>query len=342
MPTYSKQRDAYPIVRLEETDVSLPAKPNNRMRYVYFKTIAKGGKCIIQSCKDLHLQRVICYKTLRPELANDPTEQRRFIREARVTAMLQHPNTIPTYEIGRDASGHYYFTMKLVYGATLREILDESDAEFIYPAHGRSLSNLIRIVEQVCHALHYAHQHGVVHRDVKPENVLIGPFSEVLVLDWGMAKVEYEEQRESIQEQTEQPHPPSLMDRSQSPEDLGLTMANPLQGSPPYVSPEQLLRRNTVDHRSDIYSLGAILYEVLAKVRMIPGKTVSEVLDFIRNQEVPPPSSRSESAEIPDVLERVCLKCVEREPADRYQSMDQVINELIRWQESIMGPVSIP
>ena len=264
------------------------------------------------------------------------------MREARVTAMLQHPNTIPTYELGRDASGHYYFTMKLVSGATLREILDESDAEFTYPAHGRSLSNLIRIVEQVCHALHYAHQHGVVHRDMKPENVLIGPFSEVLVLDWGMAKVASEEPSEEADDKIGQTPPDSMKDKLRPLEDIGLTLANPVQGSPPYVSPEQLLRHNTVDHRSDIYSLGAILYEVLAKVRMIPGKTVSEIVDFIRNQEVVPPSSRTESSNVPNALERVCLRCVERAPSDRYQSMDQVINELIRWQESTMRPVDAP
>ncbi|MCE2436652.1 MAG: serine/threonine protein kinase [Pseudomonadales bacterium] len=332
MPTYAKQKDAYPIVHLEETDVDLPSNPNSRLRYVYFKQIAKGGKCNIQSCKDLHLRRVICYKTLRPELAKDPAERKRFIREARVTAMLQHPNTIPTYELGRDASGNYYFTMKLVYGATLRELL-EGEGEFIYPAHGRALPNLIRIVEQVAHALHYAHQHGVVHRDIKPENVLIGPFSEVLVLDWGMAKVEGESTEESPSAPVQ---PMSATERKAAGDDLGLTMANPLQGSPPYLSPEQLVLRNTVDLRSDIYSLGAILYEVLTKDRMIPGETVSEVLDYIRNQVVPRPSDRVEGRDVPEVLEQVCLKCVARDPDDRYSSMDQVINELISWQKSTL------
>ena len=91
---------------------------------MYFKTIARGGKCLIQSCKDLHLGRIVCYKTLHAEIADDDFEQKRFLREARVTAMLQHPNTPPVYELGRDTHGHYYFTMKLVAGETLREILD--------------------------------------------------------------------------------------------------------------------------------------------------------------------------------------------------------------------------
>jgi len=103
----------YGHVLLEDTDKALPAKINPNTRYAFFSTIAKGGKSLIKSCKDLHLCRVVCYKTLRPEFANDPIEQRRFLREARVSAMLQHPNTVPTYELGRDNAGQYYFTMKL-------------------------------------------------------------------------------------------------------------------------------------------------------------------------------------------------------------------------------------
>ena len=116
--------DAYPVVHLADTDKPLPRRIDPRTRYAYFKTIARGGRSIIQSCKDLHLMRLVCYKCLKPEFADDANEQRRFVREARVSAMLQHPNTVPTYELGRDGQGHYYFTMKLVHGYTLREILD--------------------------------------------------------------------------------------------------------------------------------------------------------------------------------------------------------------------------
>ena len=114
----------YAQVYKEDTDKPLPLKLDQNLRYAYFSTIATGGKSIIQSCKDLHLGRFICYKALKPEFADDPIEQQRLLREARVSAMLQHPNTIPTYELGRNKSGHYYFTMKLVHGYTLREILD--------------------------------------------------------------------------------------------------------------------------------------------------------------------------------------------------------------------------
>ena len=329
MPDYPTRPDAYPIVYLEETDQQLPQRPDNRLRYVYFKTIARGGSCLIQSCKDLHLQRTICYKSLRPELADDPIEQRRFLREARVTAMLQHPNTIPTYEFGRDVKGHYYFTMKLVHGQTLREILEQCIAKDSHNATNGGFTHLIHVLEQACHALFYAHQHGVVHRDMKPENILIGPFNEVLVLDWGMAKA----WSSSDPTHSAQEVPKSLLDRKRglSENDPLLTIASPLHGSPPYVSPEQLMRRNDVDHRTDIYSLGAVLYEILTLQRMVPGETVRDVLDEIRNGSVASPISRNPSLDIPQELNDVCMKCVEHDPNDRYQSMKDVISTLSHW-----------
>ena len=162
MTDYPKfKADDYPSIYIEETDKDLAQKLNPNFRYAYFKKIAKGGKSLIQSCKDMHLNRVIAHKSLLPEFAADPIEQKRLLREARVSAMLQHPNTMPTYELGRNRKGHYYFTMKLVHGYTFREIINYRERY--------DLSQLLDIVTQVAHALEYAHTHGVVHRDIKPE-----------------------------------------------------------------------------------------------------------------------------------------------------------------------------
>ena len=183
-------QDKYPVVYLKDTDLDLPDHVvNSSLRYTHFKKVAKGGKCLIQSCKDFHLSRIIAHKSLLKEIADDPFEQRRFLREARVTAMLQHPNTIPVYELSRDNHGHYFFTMKLVEGYTLREVLDTSTAEGTLPVDGYGFHRMVTILIQVANALDYAHNHGVVHRDVKPANILMGPFGEVLLLDWGLAKV---------------------------------------------------------------------------------------------------------------------------------------------------------
>ena len=171
----------YSHVYLEDTDKPLPEVLNPNTRYIFLSTIAKGGKALIKSCRDMHLNRIVAYKTLRSEFVNDEIENTRLLREARISAMLQHPNTVPIYEIGRDNRGQYYFTMKFVHGYTLREIMDYRERY--------DLTQLIEVIKQIAHALAYAHEHGVAHRDIKPENILVGPYSEVLLLDWGLAKV---------------------------------------------------------------------------------------------------------------------------------------------------------
>ena len=162
---FPEPNDSYPVIHTQDTDQPLPdSVVVAPMRYAYFKTIAKGGKCLIQSCKDFHLSRTVAHKSLLKEFEDDPLEQRRFLREARVSAMLQHPNTIPTYELSRNNRGHYYFTMKLVQGATLREVIDQSKRSEFYYIEGYGLDRIVSIVIQVGHALDYAHSHGVIHR----------------------------------------------------------------------------------------------------------------------------------------------------------------------------------
>lgn len=317
---FPKPDDKYPVVSLKDTDLDLPKSAvNNKMRYAYFKTIAEGGKCIIQSCKDLHLSRTVCYKSLRREIANDPIEQQRFLREARVTAMLQHPNTIPIYELSRDLKGHYFFTMKLVEGLTFREVIDllrKGDAEI---EEQYSLPALLEIIIQVCYALDYAHNHGVVHRDIKPANILIGPFGEVLVLDWGLAKVW------NI-EDVDVSHLELIEDA-----DFSLTSKGKLQGTALYMSPEQIAASKHLDHRTDIYSIGAMLYEVLTLERMISGKTLNQVLRKIQDETPLRPSEKTPDRLIPKELEDICMKCIERNPAHRYNTISEVLDSLQAW-----------
>jgi serine/threonine-protein kinase len=322
-PVYPKAKDRYPIIYAKDTDAPLPPSALfNPTRYAYFKTIAKGGTCLIQSCKDFYFNRVICYKTLKPEYANDPLSQKRFVREARVTANLQHPNTIPVYELGRNKRGHYYFTMKLVEGVTLREILldmkaGEKSAFEIY-----TLDRLIDILIQVANALAYAHKHGVVHRDVKPANILIGPFGEVLVLDWGLAKV-WDMKSEDL------PSMPEIEDR-----DASLTAQGSIQATPLYMSPEQVTKSKDIDHRTDIYSLGSVLYEMLTLEHMAWGDTVSDMLEHTLKHEPDAPSSRNPDREIPEELEEICLKSVRKEPGDRQQTMEAFLDLLITWRQN--------
>lgn len=297
---------SYSSVFLEETDKPLPEKIDPRMRYAFFSTIAKGGKSLIKSCKDLHLSRFICYKTLKPEFADDEVEQQRLIREARVSAMLQHPNTIPTYELGRDGRGHPYFTMKLVHGYTLRELLDYRERY--------DLTQLMELVVQVANALQYAHTHGVAHRDIKPENILAGPYGEVLLLDWGLAKVWHPDGSQT-KEGESKPAPI---------EDITLTGQGAAQGTAHYMSPEQIQKDPDIDHRTDVYSLGAVLYEILCGETTASGEKLHEVIESVQS-DVPPEPREVSRQPVPRLLNDLAMKCLSKEAKDRFQSMDEVL-----------------
>ncbi len=287
--------------------LSKDAKIANNTRYVYFKQIAMGGKCLIQTCKDLNLGRIVCYKTLRPEFANDPYENELFLREARITGSLQHPNTAPVYEVGYDSRGHYYFTMKLVSGTTLREKLDAIKA-------GNAkwdLQRLIDVVIEVAEALNYAHTYRIAHCDVKPENIVLGDFGEISLLDWGIAKVLDEVEEVSGSEKS-------------------LSSRRPVQASPLYMSPEQALNRE-IDERTDLYSLGSILFEILTLETLAWGDTLEEILEHTKNSRPPNPSSIVKDRTIPKSLETICLRCLEKNPDHRIQSAMQLIQELLYW-----------
>jgi eukaryotic-like serine/threonine-protein kinase len=298
-------------VFLEDTDRPLPEVLNPNTRYMFIREIAKGGKSLIQSCKDLYLSRVVAYKTLRPEFAHDEIENTRLLREARVSALIQHPNTLPIYEIGRDRKGHYYFTMKLIHGYTLREILDFRERY--------DLTQLIEVIEQIAHALAYAHAHGIAHRDIKPENILVGPYSEVLLLDWGLAKVWRKDGRTSDDET----HDVMALHNS----DKSMTGHGKLQGTLCYMSPEQIRRDPDISFSTDIYSLGSVLYELLTGQTPFESDLTYEILDMVQNK-VPPKPSEISKYPIPKMLEKLCMQCLAKDPGGRPASMKDFIQVL--------------
>tara|TARA_B100000686_G_C16758274_1_gene957018 strand:+ start:1043 stop:2011 length:969 start_codon:yes stop_codon:yes gene_type:complete len=311
----------YSSVFLEETDKPLTQKIDPNLRYAFFTTIASGGKSLIKSCKDLHLSRFVCYKTLKPEFAGDEVEQQRLIREARVSAMLQHPNTVPTYELGRDNKGCPYFTMKLVHGYTLRELLDYRNRY--------DLIQLIEVVLQIALCLAYAHKHGVAHRDIKPENILAGPYGEVLLLDWGLAKVWHPGGFGGCEKISE---PAEIAD-------ITLTGAGKAQGSPRYMSPEQIKQDPAINHRTDIYSLGAIIYEILSGEAPAKGEKVHHVIENILKRRPEKPSS-SASTQVPALLEEVSMRCLEKDAENRFQSMDEIVRLLQQdWKSGLVKTI---
>ena len=310
MPTFQQVKD-YEHVFLEDTDKPLPETLNPNTRYMFLRTVAKGGKSIINACRDTHLNRIVAYKSLRPEFINDAIENTRLLREARVSAMLQHPNTMPIYEVSRDSHGHLYFTMKLVHGYTLREIMDYRERY--------DLTQLIEVFEQIVQCLAYAHDHGVAHRDIKPENILAGPYGEVLLLDWGLAKV-WNKDGSALFEDVEEQNPQDVKNKS-------MTGQGNLQGSICYMSPEQIRRDPDISFSTDIYSMGSVLYEILTGQPPFDSDAAYEILDMIQNKEATKPSEISKYP-VPRILERLCLKCLNKDPAARPASMDEVLQIL--------------
>lgn len=311
MPRYLEQADLGDVLYLEDTDVTLPEKLNPSTRYMHFKTIARGGKAIIQSCRDRFLGRIICYKQLKPEFRDNEVEQLRFLREARISALLQHPATIPTYDIGRDNRGDMYFTMKLVHGYTLREVLDYRERY--------DLGQMLNIIVQVAQALAYAHTHGVVHRDIKPENILVGPYGEVLLMDWGLAKVWARDATEpEAKDETKRISDASI--------DTSLTGLGGLEGTVTYMSPEQLQTDPTIDGRSDIFSLGVVLYEVVTGSTPALAETVREMQDKVLYEQPSPPSSYG--GPVPPRLEDLIMRCLAKSPQHRPEDAQQIVRAI--------------
>jgi eukaryotic-like serine/threonine-protein kinase len=305
--------DHYPQIDAKDTDRQLSQYYSNSFtRYSDFAPLAKGGSAILQTCRDSNLGRTVVMKTLHPHLAQNEYMKSRFLREARVTAQLQHPATVPVYEIGHDLEGRLYFTMKKVEGDTLREILDKQSLGDEQATATYNLDRMLGTIIQVCNALSYAHNHGVVHRDVKPENILIGSYGEVILLDWGVAKVWANDDPELREMEHE-----VLTDPGQRP------------GTPLYMSPEQIRGGgDSIDARTDVYGIGAVLYEVLTLKEPHRGENINETFEMILKEETIPPEKRNLKRQIPKRLSAITMKALAKDPADRYQTMQEFIDEL--------------
>jgi len=305
-------------LELAVTDRSLPKHiVNGYGRYEHFNKFAEGGTAILEECVDKNLGRVVVMKRLHAHMAEDDIEQKRFLREARVTALIQHPATVPVYEISRDRMGSVYFTMKKVEGVDLRDILLGIVARDPAYKDKYHLNDLIEVLIQVGQAVAFAHSRGVIHRDLKPANILVGEFGEVMILDWGLAKV----LNEPPSEHGEIPEQDHL--------NLELTRRGKRAGTPLYMSPEQAAGDNQhIDGRSDVYSLGSILYEILTHENLVWGIDKDEVLERIQTQDPVPPRKRTPQREIPHALDSICMRAIQRKPEERYSSLLEMVDDL--------------
>ena len=267
--------------------------------------IGRGGSGLVRLAYDPQLGRPVAIKTLFAGHNAEADQAKRFLAEARVTAQLDHPNIMPVYEMGTLAEGTPYYTMKLVQGRTLRQVLDELIEGGDQTTREFGRVKLLSVFAQVCAGVGFAHSKGVVHRDLKPANIMLGGHGEVLVMDWGISKVHG-----------------MLVERGAGAVE---TAHGEIFGTPAYLAPEQALGHvDEIDARTDVYSLGAILYEILTLVPPHTGSNPFEVLQKVTGWPVVPPRQRAPTHDIPEELEEICLRALARRREDRYGSASQL------------------
>lgn len=334
MPDTPEQPDSQQTIQIEETDAPMPRQwLSGSLKYTDFTALTEGGTAELQTCLDKNLHRVVVYKTLHEHLQSSELETARFLREARVTAMIPHPGTVPVYELGRDRSGTLFFTMKKLEGQDLRSILMSISAKDRKVAEQFPLAMLVDVLIQTCNTVSYAHKQGVIHRDLKPANILVGAFGEVTVLDWGLAKVRGEKASSAVEEAV---HTEATGKKAVS---MELTQPGKRYGTPLYMSPEQARGDDSLDERTDVYNLGSILYELLTSKNLVWGNDVEEVLEQVLERETPIPSEQAPDRVVPPELEAICLKALQKEPDKRYPSMNALVTDLTAYRTG--RPVSV-
>jgi serine/threonine protein kinase len=273
-----------------------PSLPAMLGRYQLVGRIGQGGMGVVYKAFDPQLRRVVAIKLLPPEGFRQSKETvGRFLREVEAVARLRHPNIVPIYDVGTYEGGHYY-VMGLVEGGSLSQKLRQ---QVVAPREAAAL------IEKIARAVQHAHEHGVVHRDVKPANILLDERGEPQITDFGLAKLLAEP-------------------------DAAVTQAGTIVGTPAYMSPEQAKgRASEAGPATDLWSLGVTLYELLTGRKPFGGEGSLGVLHQVATAE--PPRPRSLRADLDPGLEAICLKCLEKEPAKRYASAGTLADDLARW-----------
>jgi serine/threonine-protein kinase len=299
---------------------SLEERPDER--YERIALLGEGGMGEVRLTRDRRVGREVAMKVIRAGQGTGPARER-FEREARVQGQLEHPAVVPVYDLGVTDDGEAFFTMKRVRGLTLGEIIEglrEGDPVFTSEYTQR---RLLGAMADVCLCIAYAHARGVVHRDLKPGNIMLGNFGEVHVLDWGVAKVGG----------SSPPLDGVVLERAVRAPTSESTRAGDLLGTPGYMAPEQVhAAPDAVDERVDIYGLGAIFFEVLTLQPLhARGPLQAMLAETIKGVDARP-SVRVKSLEIPPELETICVRATALSPGDRYPSaraMHQAIERFL-------------
>ena len=273
-------------------------------KYRLLEELGRGGMGTVFLAEDRVLGRRVALKVVGTG-ASDPAAAARMLREARVIARLEHPGIVPVHDAGTLPDGRMFYAMKRIDGRRLDEI-----------AGGSPLPDRLRTFQKVCDAVAFAHAHGVLHRDLKPENIMVGPFGEVLVMDWGIARVV---------EAAPEPVPPGPRAAPQE-----STAEGTIVGTPAYMSPEQAAgRSDAVGRAADVYALGGLLYFLLTGKPPFDAEAAGR---RARGEaDLAPVPARRADASTPAALEAICGRAMAAEPGARYGSAEELAAEVARY-----------
>jgi hypothetical protein len=287
-------------------------------RYELQHVIGIGGQGIVFQAFDNELHRKVALKKVKPELVSDPGMAKQLVEEAQNAGRFDHGGIAPVYDIGADHEGNPFFIMQLVRG----DKLSDQGALINYKSNSREqfileIRPFVRRIIDVCNTLQYAFdKFGIIHQDLKPENIMVDRYGETIVMDWGLGRRVQLIEGSSIQ-----------LPISENTDSNG--RPRPGSGTPGYLSPEQAQSLNTIDHRTDVWGVGATLYKLLTGEVANKGRNRLELVDNARKNRYFPPTQLN--GLIPKELEAICLKAMAKEPSSRYQNTTDLAADLERW-----------
>ena len=309
------------------TAYSVGASTSDGQRFRILRPHARGGLGEVFVARDEELGREVALKQIQERHADHPESRSRFLLEAEITGGLEHPGIVPVYGLGSYADGRPYYAMRFIRGDSLKDAVERFHAADWSGRCGErelELRKLLGRFIDVCNAIEYAHSRGVLHRDLKPGNIMLGKYGETLVVDWGLAKAVGRRDLEDTSAGDE-----STL-RSSSGSGSAPTQMGSAIGTPAFMSPEQAAGKlNELKPASDVYSLGATMYSVLTGVPPFPKDDVAEVLRKVQGGDFAKP--RILDHQIPLGLERICLKAMSLRASDRYESPRKLADDIEHW-----------
>lgn len=310
----------------DKAKISTAHTNNDCDDYTIIESIDEGAMGEILLAKDNKLNRKVAYKKIHAHVAKVPSYLGRFYLEAQVTAQLQHPNIVPVYSLDTDKDSIGY-AMKLIDGVTLKGHIRETQEQYVKngtPDEHHTLHARLEHFLKVCDAMHYAHRKGVIHRDLKPLNIMIGPYNEVYVMDWGIAKTVSIDKDTFVDETVNVKH--EEIDESDK------TQRGQIIGTPSYMSPEQAGGDGEIlDHRSDLYSLGLILHELVTFHRAINGKDMDELVLKAKRGVIDSPPAYGKQKDAQEQLLAIVKKATQYLPEKRYSTVADFADDIRRF-----------